>query len=131
MQALSAAARKVLAGVLSGAQAAFVVLPLIVIALGLPSVAFAQDDGASLYKLHCARCHGEDGAGKTAVRQKMEVTNLRSDEVQKQSDNEIYDSIALGVRHKQYPHTYLYRGMAEPEIRRVVAHIRELPKTKK
>jgi cytochrome c553 len=131
MQALILAGRKVFARVLNGVQAPFVVLLLIGIAPALPSAAVAEDDGASLYKLHCARCHGEDGAAKTDVRQRMEVANLRSDEVQKRSDNELFDSIALGVRHKQYPHTYLYRGLAEAQIRKLVAYIRELPKTKK
>jgi cytochrome c553 len=131
MQSLSAAAQRVFAGVTRGARITFVVFLLIVIAPARPSAAVAPDDGASLYKLHCARCHGEDGTAKTAVRQKMEVTNLRSAEVQKQSDDEIFDSIALGVRHKQYPHAYLYRGLAEAQIRKLVAYIRELPKTKK
>ena len=114
-----------------GSKTAFFVLLLIVTALALPSAAFAQNDGASLYKLHCAKCHGEDGAAKTAARQKMKVANLRSDEVQKQSDNELFASIAHGVGHKQYPHAFMHRGLTASQIGNLVAYIRELPKTKK
>jgi mono/diheme cytochrome c family protein len=116
---------------MTGAQTTFFVLLLIVFALALPPAAVAQDDGASLYKLHCAKCHGEDGTAKTAASQKIKVANLRSDEVQKQSDSEIFDSIAHGVRHKQYPHAFMHRGLTGAQIAKLVAFIRELPKTKK
>jgi mono/diheme cytochrome c family protein len=106
-------------------------LPLIVIAPTFPPAAVAQNDGPSLYKLYCVKCHGDDGTAKTAAAQKMKVANLRSDEVQKRSDNELFDSISRGTRHKQYPHAFKYRGLSDSQIKTLVAYIRELPKTKK
>jgi len=67
----------------------------------------------------------------TRTAQKMKVANLRSDEVQKQSDNQLFDSIARGTRHKEYPHAFKYRGLSDSQIRKLVAYIRELPKTTK
>lgn len=112
------------------AQTTFFLL-LIVIALALPPATVAQNDGASLYKLHCVKCHGENGTAKTAAAQKMKVANLLSDEVQKQSDDQLFDSIARGTRHKEYPHAFKYRGLSDSQIRKLVAYIRELPKTTK
>jgi cytochrome c553 len=49
----------------------------------------ASNDGAALYKTKCAMCHGPDGAGKTPVGTKLNVRDLRSPEVQKQSDSDL------------------------------------------
>jgi quinoprotein glucose dehydrogenase len=52
--------------------------------------AFASD-GAAIYKTKCAACHGPDGAGKT-----MKLRDLRSGEVQKQTDLELTKIISGG-----------------------------------
>ncbi len=55
--------------------------------LFLPSLpARADDSGAALYKAKCAPCHGADGGGQTPVGKNLKVSDLRSAEVQKQSD---------------------------------------------
>lgn len=90
----------------------------------LSSAAVAESPGAPIYQKHCAKCHGEDGRAKTTAASKMKVANLRSPEIQSQSDAQLYDSIAYGKKHKQYPHAFLYTGLTEQDIRAVVAHIR-------
>lgn len=109
---------------------AFVLLPM-AIALAQQSVTVVQNDRAALYAANCATCHGEDGAGKTAAGQKLKLANLRSDTVQKQSYKELFNSIANGLRHKQYPHAFAHRGLTTSQVEELVAHIRELAKTKK
>jgi hypothetical protein len=42
------------------------------------------------------------------------------------SDSDIYDSIAHGTQHKEYPHAFLHIGMAEEQIQGLVKHIRVL-----
>jgi mono/diheme cytochrome c family protein len=84
------------------------------------------DDAAALFKEKCAACHGEDGAAKTTAGKKMDAADLRSKHVQSLSDNEVYESIAEGKNHKNYPHAYLYKGMSEKQIRGLVGHIRRL-----
>lgn len=90
----------------------------------------AQDEGAALFKANCARCHNANGDGKTAAGEKMRIPDLRSDDVQKLSDEELFQTIGNGAKHKQYPHTYLSKGMHEGDIRKLVAYIRIL-KTKR
>jgi len=61
----------------------------------LPMFAAASPD-AALYKTKCASCHGADGSGQTPVGKAMKIRDLRSDEVQKQTDIELTKVIAGG-----------------------------------
>jgi len=45
--------------------------------------------GADTFKTKCAVCHGPDGSGNTPMGQKMKVHDLRSPDVQKQTDEEL------------------------------------------
>ncbi len=96
--------------------------------LSLPG--FAQDDAAAIFKARCVICHGADGAGKTEAAKKMPMPDLRSAEVQKLTDAELFESIALGKGHKSYPHTYRYKGLSDPQIQSLVRYLRELAKKK-
>ena len=87
----------------------------------------AQDEGSALFKANCARCHNANGDGKTAAGEKMKIPDLRSPEIQKMSDEQLFQTIGNGAQHKQYPHTFLSKGMKEGEIRQLVAYIRTLP----
>ncbi len=98
---------------------------LSIILLAAASVC-AQDEGAALFKANCARCHNANGDGKTAAAEKMKIPDLRSDEVQKLSDEDIYQTIGYGAKHKQYPHAYLNKGMHSGEVKQLVAYIRTL-----
>jgi mono/diheme cytochrome c family protein len=53
-------------------------------------------DAAATYKGKCASCHGADGGGQTAAGKAMKVRDLRSAEVQGQSDDQLYAAIAKG-----------------------------------
>jgi mono/diheme cytochrome c family protein len=57
--------------------------------------AFASD-GAATYKTKCAACHGPDGAGQTGIGKTMKLRDLRSGEVQKQTDLELTKIISGG-----------------------------------
>lgn len=98
---------------------------LLVLLLGAPGVR-AQDEGSALFKANCARCHNSNGDGKTAAAERMKIPDLRSAEVQKLSDEELFETIGKGTQHKQYPHTFLSKGMQPGQIRQLVAFIRTL-----
>ena len=58
--------------------------------------ASAADAGADTFKAKCAGCHGADGGGKTALGTKLKLRDLRSLEVQKQTDVELGSIIEKG-----------------------------------
>lgn len=53
-------------------------------------------DGGAEFKTRCAPCHGEKGAGDTKLGQHLQVPDLGSPEVQKQSDAQLLEVISKG-----------------------------------
>src|SRR5579863_3825766 len=62
------------------------------------TAACAQQGAAAndLFKAKCAVCHGPDGSGNTAVGKSLKLRDLRSDEVQKQSDAKLAEITNCG-----------------------------------
>jgi len=99
-----------------------VVIVLTAAILLIAPAAFAAADGAALYKAKCAMCHGADGAGQTAMGKSMKLRDLRSPEVQKQSDADLYKVTADGKGKMP-----AYKGkLTDEEIKALVAHMRAL-----
>ena len=82
----------------------------------------ASTDGAALFKAKCAMCHGPDGAGKTPMGQKLNIRDLHSPEVQKQSDAELTHVIALGKGKMPA----FSKTLGEDQIKLLFSHIREV-----
>jgi mono/diheme cytochrome c family protein len=100
-----------------------VFLTALALVLALPALA-AGPDGAALYKTKCSACHGVDGSGQTPVGKSMKIRDLRSPEVQKQTDIQLTDTIAGGKGKMQgYGKT-----LSTAEIQALIAHIRTLKK---
>jgi cytochrome c6 len=88
------------------------------------STPLAAQDGPSLYKARCAMCHGADGKGETPMGKKLNIRDLGSPEVQKQTDAELTAVISKG-KGKMPP----FGGkLTAEQIGQVLAHIRELGK---
>lgn len=105
------------AGILRGTLAA-----LLLCLAGMPLR--AQDTGEALFKAKCAMCHGPDGDGKTKMGEMLKVVDLRSPEVQKQSDAELAQAITKG-RNKMPA----YEGkLTKDQITKLVAYVREIGK---
>jgi mono/diheme cytochrome c family protein len=90
--------------------------------------ALAQDSEA-LYTQKCANCHAKDGSGRTDVTFKLAVPDLRSKRIAEMSDADIYNSIAHGTQHKEYPHAFLHTGMTEQQIQGLAKYIRGLQRS--
>src|SRR5581483_6555165 len=73
----------------------FVTVTLAAALAALPAMA-EESASATLYKSKCAMCHAADGSGSTPTGKAMHVRDLRSDEVQKQTDVELTKVIAGG-----------------------------------
>jgi cytochrome c6 len=87
------------------------------------SVAQTSPD-ENLFKSKCASCHGPDGAGKTAMGTALKIRDLRSDDVQKQTDAELNRIITKGKNKMP-----AYDGKLKKEqIEELVLYVRKLAK---
>ena len=91
--------------------------------------ALAQD-AEQAYAQKCASCHAKDGSGHTPAASKLDVPDFRSKRVRDMSDEQLYNSIAQGTQHKDYPHAFLHTGLAEQQIRALVRYVRALGNVK-
>lgn len=81
-------------------------------------------DGAALFKAKCAACHGADGSGATAVGKAMKIRDLRSADVQKQSNADLTKTIEGGKGKMP-----VFKGkLSDEEVSAVVKFIRTLKK---
>jgi mono/diheme cytochrome c family protein len=86
----------------------------------------AQGDGAALFKTKCAACHGADGSGDTAMGKTLKIRDLRSADVQKQTDAELTEITTNGKGKMP-----AYKGkLTDDQIKQLVAAIRDLAKKK-
>jgi cytochrome c6 len=94
---------------------------LILVALAaMPLLAVEPD--AALYKSKCASCHAADGSGSNAVGKSMKVRDLRSADVQKQTDIELTKVIA-GGKGKMPAYG---KQLSTAQIEGLIAHIRTM-----
>ncbi len=99
----------------------------IVFATGIfASQCWAEDAVIATYNSRCGNCHAANGSGKTPAGAKMSIPDLRSKEVQGLSDAKLYETIAKGTKHKNYPHAFLYTGLNENQINGLVNYLRKL-----
>lgn len=110
-------------------KVALSLIVILVVAAAIPSR--AQNGIQQVFEKNCSSCHGKDGAGKTAAAAHMKIPDLRSHEVQQLSDKQIFDTIAYGAGHKQYPHAFADKGMTGVLISDLVQYLRELAKSPK
>jgi mono/diheme cytochrome c family protein len=102
----------------------FAVISVVVLSFAFVSAqAQNPNDGAALYKTKCAMCHGPDGAGKTPMGQKLNIHDLHSPEVQKQSDAELSEAIAKGKGKMPAAKT-----LSADQVKLLVSYVRELGK---
>ena len=84
--------------------------------------AAAADDGAATFNSSCAGCHGENGAGDTAIGKSTGVPDLRSSQVQSQPDSRLADVIENGTS-RMPP---FKSSLNEEQVKALIAHVRAL-----
>src|ERR1700730_3881357 len=89
-----------------------------------PHLLIAETDAASVFKSKCVMCHGTDGSGNTPSGKALKAKDLRSEETQKKSDEEIAEVITKG-RNKMPAFS---QKLKPEQIQQLVAYIRHLPK---
>src|SRR5947208_1594084 len=98
-------------------------IAIAILTLALP-FSLSGADGGATYKAKCASCHAADGSGQTPMGKSMKLRDLRSPEVQKQTDKELFAVTADGKGKMPAYKTKL----TEAEINALVAHMRALAK---
>ncbi len=99
---------------------------LIVVVAVSGSTPLVAQDGPTLFKTKCAMCHGADGKGETPMGKKLNIRDLGSPEVQKQTDAQLSTIISKGKGKMP-----AFEGkLTAEQIGQVLAHIRELGKKK-
>jgi cytochrome c553 len=98
-------------------------LGVILLAMLFSTYAFA-DSAADIYKTKCSACHGKNGAGDTMLGKNLKLRPLGSDDVQKQSDDELFTIISKGK--KRMPP--FDRKLSKDQIHDLVEYIRSLKK---
>jgi mono/diheme cytochrome c family protein len=82
----------------------------------------AWGDGEATYKQKCTPCHAADGSGSNAMGKKLNIRDLRSADVQKQSDAELTEIITKGKNKMP-----AYEKTLKPEdITGLVGYIRSI-----
>ena len=99
--------------------AMLVVTIAVVLFVLIPSLSWAADDGAALFKAKCAACHGADGAGKPAAK----IPSLVSDDAKKLSDDDITKVVTTNAKHAA-----VAKVLNPDQTKAVVGYIRDLQK---
>lgn len=92
--------------------------------LALPAAMHAQSDAAKMFKANCVLCHSADGSGDSATGKALHAKDLRSDEVQKRSNEDLTEVITKGKGKMP-----AFGAKIHPDgVTKLVAYIRDLPK---
>jgi mono/diheme cytochrome c family protein len=83
-------------------------------------------DGGGLFKAKCAVCHAADGGGNTAVGKGLKLRDLRSAEVQSQTDAQLGTITTCG---KGKMPAYEIK-LSDEQIHALVSYMRKLAKNK-
>jgi cytochrome c6 len=82
---------------------------------------------AATFNSKCSGCHSADGSGSGAMGKQLGVKDLRSSDVQKQTDAQLIATITNGDGQKMPA----YKGkLTDAEITGVVGYLRDLAKKK-
>ncbi len=102
----------------------FVSVVVVIFVAAFAAAAQGEKPGAELYKKSCAMCHGADGSGNSPMGQKMGVRDLKSAEVQNQTDAQLTQIIDKGKGKMPAYGQKLKPG----QVKELIAYIRSLKK---
>ena len=103
---------------MNGARAVCLVVTLASL-LAIPTISFAADDGATVFKGKCAGCHGAKGEGKPAMKAPaLAGTSL--------SEDQIADVLTKGSPDKKAPHSKAVSGLTADQAKAVATYVKGL-----
>jgi mono/diheme cytochrome c family protein len=93
-------------------------------AIALPGLMKAQNDAEKTYKTNCVLCHAPDGSGSSPSGKALKAQDLRSELIQKKTDDELVAAITNGKGKMPA----FGKKLKPDQIVQLVAYIRLLPK---
>jgi len=109
---------------IEGLMRASKAVALVIVVLCAVVMPARAQEGASVYKTKCAVCHGADGKGDTGMGKAMKLRDLGSEDVQKQTDEQLIEITTNGKGKMP-----AYKGkLTDAQIKQVVAYIRTFKK---
>ena len=96
----------------------FICLAILLLSSGL----HAQGDVAKAYKTNCVLCHAADGSASTTVGKSLKIRDLRSAEVQSQTDDQLFAIVASGKGKMPG----FEKSLGADACKALIAHIRTL-----
>jgi cytochrome c6 len=105
-------------------------VPVVIAALALSALAVRAADGKDLFAKNCAKCHGEDGAGKTKMGAKLGVKDLSDAKVQADlKDDAAAKAIKEGVKDGDVVKMKAFGDtLSDDDVKALVAYVRTLKK---
>jgi cytochrome c553 len=106
-----------------------IIASMVLLLAGAASVRAA--DAKEVWAKDCAKCHGEDGKGKTKMGEKLGVKDYTDAKVQAEmKDAEMAKAIKEGVKEKGGDKVKMkaFSDLSDDEVKALVAHVRSLKK---
>jgi|SRR5258708_37002848 len=104
-----------------------IVFSLAFLVAGLVSMRAA--DAKDIWAKDCAKCHGEDGKGKTKMGEKLGVKDYSDAKVQAEmKDDKMTKAIKEGVKEDDKTKMKAFADLSADEVKSLVAYVRGLKK---
>jgi cytochrome c553 len=104
-----------------------IVLTCALLMAGAVSVRAA--DAKETWDKNCAKCHGEDGKGKTKMGEKLGVKDYTDAKVQAEmKDEKMLKSIKEGVKEDDKTKMKAFADLSDAEVKALIAHVRAFKK---
>ena len=88
------------------------------------AIGIVRNNGSDIFRTRCTVCHGVNGNGQTELGKRLKTPDLRSDEVQKLSDDELLEIITDGKGEMPG----FEKKLTGENIQQVILHLRKLCK---
>jgi len=105
-------------------------VPLIIATVAISALSVHAEDGKAIYEKDCAKCHGTDGKGQTAMGKKLACKDYTDAKVQADlKDDAATKAIKEGVKDKDGKVLMKpAEGISDGDIKALVAYMRTFKK---
>jgi len=105
------------------------ILILICALLAAGAVSVRAADAKAAYTKDCAKCHGEDGQGKTKMGEKLGVKDYTDGKVQTEmKDEKMVKAIKEGIKADDKTKMKAFSDFSDDEVKALVAYVRGFKK---